>query len=350
MRFTPNALTALVFTLSTSLLTACGGDGGDPQSTLIEEPSTETQTQAITGGAIKGPLANATVTVYGFDSSQAGFKGAVIATGVTDASAAITGLNLPEPLTPPYIMEFTSTPGSTSDITTGVFPFIPTLSTVLTQALIDTGEPVYATPLTSLAVDVAINSSTDSTTATEFLVSLAVAATQVVETVGFGMSTSIDIFATPPLVNEATDTTAELSDVLAYRTAIEALAAVTFQMQQDASTTSDVVAIISELAKDLSDGVIDASVNGVSSTVYNNTTLIQLTQDPTGLTIPNTTDTVADVSSILVDETRLTGSTTTTTELSDGSITVTITSASTTTSTGVAVWDAFNWDDGSAWQ
>lgn len=336
MSFTSNISTAFVFLLSTALLTACSDS--DPQTT---------QKQTITGGAIKGPLANATVIVYAFDSSKAGFKGAIVDSGSTNASAAIVGLDLPKPLSPPYIMEFISTPGTTTDITTGVFPIIPTLSTVLTKALIDSGNPVYATPLTSLAVSAAINKSNNTTTAAEFLAALSVAATQVVEAVGFGMPTTIEIFATPPIVNDSTKTTAELSDVLAYRTAIEALASVTFQMQQDASTTSDVATIINELAKDLSDGVIDAKVNGIISSVYSKTTLAQLTQDPTGLTIPNTTKTVAEVSSILVAETSSTGSTVSTTELSNGTITVTVTTANATTT---AVWGAFNWGDGSTWQ
>ncbi|MBA6339873.1 hypothetical protein H4J59_02500 [Colwellia sp. MB02u-10] len=347
MRFSSKLSTTIIILLSTLLL-ACsdGADNGEPSIPTPVPTTPVSTTQTLSGGAVKGPLANAIVTVYAFDSAQAGFKGAVIASGTTDASAAITGLALPTPLTPPYIMEFTSTAGITIDITTGVFPFINTLSSVITQGLLDSGEPVYATPLTTLALSVAINQSTNEATAAEFLVTLLAAAEQVAKTFGFGMPQRVDIFVTPPLVNNASDTLEALSDTLAYRTAIEAFAAVTFEMEQDVSTTSDVSDIITELAKDLSDGVIDARVNGVSSEVYNTATLTQLSQDPTGLTIPNTTLTVAEVASMLVDETNITGTTTSTAELSNGAITVTIEPVTSI----IARWGEFNWNDGSTWQ
>jgi len=109
------------------LLAACNGGGGSS--------SAGASSVNINGGGVKGPLAEAVVTVYAFDSSQAGFKSStVVATATTDANAAITGLSLPFPISPPYIMEFTSTQGTTTDITTGQFPVITTLRTVITQS------------------------------------------------------------------------------------------------------------------------------------------------------------------------------------------------------------------------
>ena len=91
-------------------LSARGGGGGSA-------PPSTPGSRDIGGGGVKGPLAFAIVTVYAFDSTQAGFKGAVVDDASTDASSAITGLVLPFPLSPPYIMEFTSD-ASTIDITT----------------------------------------------------------------------------------------------------------------------------------------------------------------------------------------------------------------------------------------
>ena len=93
-------------------LTACGGGGGgggDDESTTTT--TTTTSSQSVSGGGVKGPLANAIVTVYAFDPTKPGFKGAAVATATTDASAAIVGLALPFPITPPYILEFTVMPG-----------------------------------------------------------------------------------------------------------------------------------------------------------------------------------------------------------------------------------------------
>ena len=130
-------------------LGSCGGGGGDVS------PPDSPLSQSISGGGVKGPLANAIITVYSLDTSAVDFKGEVIDTGTTNASALITGLSLPIPLTPPYILEFTSAAGTT-DITTGQSPIIATLRTVLTQSLLNTGEPLYATPLTTMATDIAI--------------------------------------------------------------------------------------------------------------------------------------------------------------------------------------------------
>ena len=72
-------------------------------------------------------------------------------------------------------------------------------------------------------------------TEAEFLNALTVAATQVASTVGFGLSSDIDIFDTPPLVDDTTVTTEEQTDVAAYRSAVEALTAVVYEMQQQSS-------------------------------------------------------------------------------------------------------------------
>ena len=315
----------LILLILTVALSACGGGGGGGTA-----PAAAPAGGAIAGGGVKGPLANAIVTVYLYDATQPGFKGAVVATGSTNAAAAITGLSLPLPVTPPYIMEFSSGAGTT-DITTGLAPVITTLRTVITQALLDTGEQIYATPLTTMAVDLAIASSNAGTTPAQFKAALAAAATQVVSTLGFGMPAGIDIFDMPPLIDSTTDTTAEQADVAAYRTAIEALTAVTYQMQQQ-SGSSSVDAVLSELTNDLADGVIDGMVDGIASTLFTSTTLNVLAQDPATLPIPNTSpvQTIADVQAILVSEKAITGSTTPTTELdTGGSITTTTAPAQT---------------------
>ncbi len=315
---------AIGLSLMTGLV-ACGGSSGGG-ATLIP-------TASIGGGGVKGPLAGAVVTVYRFDSSQRGFRGAVAGTGSTDSKAAITGLSLPIPLSPPYIMEFTSD-ADTTDITTGQTPVITSLRTVITQAMLDAGEQIYATPLTTMAVDIAVKNATDADgngriDAAEFEAALAPAAAQVVSTVGFGMNSDVDIFDTPPLVDDTTDTPAEQADVAAYRTAVEALTAVVYEMDQSVSgsTPDDVLA---ELAGDLSDGAIDGTVDGSASSVITTGTggnLGVLDQDPASLPIPNSDDgtgkpiIVGDVETrILVVETATTGTATDTTALANGTI------------------------------
>ena len=206
-------------------LTACGGGGGGG------DDATSTTSRSVSGGGVKGPLANAIVTVYAVDPTSADFKGTAVATATTDASAAIVGLALPFPVTPPYILEFTSDAGTT-DITTGAAPVITTMRTVITQALLDSGRQIYATPLTTMAVDMAIANSSAASTAAELELALTTAASQVVSTLGFGMDGSIDIFDTPPLIDSTTTSTAAQADVAAYRTAVEAVTAIAFQISQ----------------------------------------------------------------------------------------------------------------------
>ena len=318
-----------ITTLVLLTLISCGGGGGSnttAQDTTAQDttaPATSTsdttpdiQSKSISGGGVKGPLANAVVTVYAFDTAQTGSKGAVVTTASTGADAAIIGLALPFPLNPPYIMEFTSNAGTT-DITTKMAPVITTMRTVITQALLDNGEQIYATPLTTMAVDIVAANSPASPTIVQFEAALTAAAAQVVSTLGFGMSGDIDIFDVPPLVDSTTDTADEQANVAAYRSAVEALTAVVYEMKQQ-SAGSNVDAVLSELSLDLADGEIDGLVGVTSepSTIFTSTTLDLLAQDPATLIIPNSGGKkVAEVQQILIDEKATTGSATSTDDL-----------------------------------
>lgn len=258
-------------------------------------------------------MGNAVVTAYGINdgSPAASFKGTTaIATGSTNASAAITGLALPFPLNPPYILEFT-TDGDTIDLTTGLSPVIKTLRTVMTQAMLESGEQIYATPLTTMAVDLAIKNADKNVapftgnndgnvSEAEFLAALPIAADQVTSTLGFGMSSSVDIFQTPPLVDSTTTSDAQQQAVAEYRAAVEAVTAVVFQMdQQSSDTTPD--GIMGALAADLADGNIDGQTDGEANGLSTEARDV-LDQDPSKLPIPNTDKTVADVAALLTTE------------------------------------------------
>ncbi len=292
-----------------------GGGGGDPV------------TRSVGGGGIKGPLVDAVVTVYEIDPTDLanGFKGDVVTTATTNAQAQITGLFLPFPFSEAYILEFTSD-ADTTDIYTGVAPVITTMRTVLTLDLLNSGEQIYATPLTTMAVDIAaINADSntapwddrsdttlgDSTaTVDEFLSALPIAAAQVKSTMGFGISQDIDIFDTPPLIDDTTDTLEEQEDAAAYRAAVEALTAVVAQID-NATGTEDPNAVLTALTSDLGDGEIDGKTDGVTEDIYGgeddsadaaaDATLELFEQDPATLPIPNDPDgkTVGDMKEII---------------------------------------------------
>ncbi len=333
----------LLLSISLALAACNGGSGGSSSG----GGDTTASSQSLTGGGIKGPLVNAIVTVYEVDASAADFKGAVVGTpGSTNAQAQIQNLALPFPLTPPYILEFTSDT-NTTDILTGKFPVISEMRTVLTAELLEAGDQIYATPLTTMAVDLAIkNADVDAgvwasnernldpdgdgnddftislgdsnLTADELLTALPIAAAQVKSTMGFGMDEDIDIFDTPPLIDNTTNNEAKQEKAAAYRAAVEAVTAVVSQIDI-ATGTDDANSVLSSLTADLADGQIDGKFddeNGDQQTseIFGgtdedaeetaNAALELLEQDPATLPIPNDPQgrTVGQMKQVINDE------------------------------------------------
>jgi len=308
-----------------SLLASCSDSDSatppvEPPPPVVQPP----QEISLSGSGVKGPMALANVNVYAIDPAQDDFKGELISSATTDTAAQITGLSLTEPLSPPYLLEITAVDG-TFDITTNEFPVISTVVTIITQEMIDAGEQLYATPLTTMAVNLAISNADNasfggnedsSVSNEEIIAALPIAAEQVKSTLGFGIGDDVDIYNTPPLIDDNTDTLAEQESTTAYRSAVEAFTAVVYQMQElSGDTETDTNDIIENLASDLSDGTIDGSANGEEVVSYNDEALDVLQQDPATLPIPNDPEnrTVADVKEIVVAETEQTGSETETT-------------------------------------
>jgi len=288
----------------------------------------------VGGGGVKGPMAQALVTAYSFDGSldpflkpiNSGFQNFIVGTGTTNISAQITGLILPS--NPPYILEFTGVNPTiptnpltgTYDITTGQYPVIDVLRTVVTQQMINSGADLYATPLTTMAADLAILiasqdpiANVDSViSAAEFASAVDTATSMIVSTLGFGIDKSINVFTTPPLLDSSALNVLQQQNVTEYRMAVEALTAITYEMLQlagdTAFTTNDVLA---SLTADLADGVIDGMASGVLVDAYPVASLDVLAQDPSTLPIPNVipAQTVSDVKSIVITETVDTGNT-----------------------------------------
>ena len=322
-----NSLNTITIVFVLSLITACGGGGGGETT----PPGTTAQPVDVNGGGVKGPLVNAIVTAYSLDTGKADFKGSVVDTATTDSNAAITGLTLPTPVTPPYILEFTSQAGTT-DLTTGQFPVITTMHTVVTQAMLDAGNNIYASPLTTVVVDIAIANTVDSNgtpgiQTDEFESALANAAAEVISTLGFGLDSTVDIFSVPPVINATTVTPQEQTNILAYRKAIEAVTAIVFEINQQSGAAS-VDDVLTELAADLADGGV---IDGSAGSSINTNTLQVFQQDPDTLPIPNsaTNQTVADVYLILAGETAVTAPGTNVDGLQNGTIVATTAPAET---------------------
>jgi len=321
MKIVLNSKALIAALVSTSLaVTGCGGGGGGT-------PAAPTS-QSITGGATKGPLTNADVAVYSlsFDTGSAVVSSTPVDTGTTNAQAKIQDLAIPNSATPPFLLQFTSTASTKdlstctnpADLNTCFAPILSTMSTVITSEMIDAKQNVYATPLTSMATNIALQAAAND--ATEFLAALNVAASQVTSTLGFGIGADVDIFNTPPLLDETTDTAEELSSTASYRAAIEAVGAVVSEITQNSTTTNPAI-VFDKLTSDLSDGTIDGVIAGVADDVVTPSNLQVLEQDPASLPVgfgvdasgdllvPAVTQTIAEVTTELEAEASSTGTT-----------------------------------------
>jgi hypothetical protein len=314
--------------LSILAIYGCGSDSKKEEPPLIiqpepqPEPKPEPEPSEITlaGSAVKGPLAFADVKVYSIDSSQASFIGSTVGTGNTDASSQIENLSLSFPLSPPYILEISSVE-DTIDITTGQYPVIEVMKTLLTDEMLSGGKQIFATPLTDMTVSLIFKNADSnvspytgnldgSISNEEILAAISPAQEQVKSTLGFGLEDDVDLFNTPPLINEDTNSAEEQASTAAYRSAVEALTAVVYEIKQ-LSGDSDISTdnILDDLAADLSDGVIDGEADGVATESYPENALEILEQDSATLPIPNDPEgrTVADVKALIIAETVQTG-------------------------------------------
>jgi hypothetical protein len=284
------------------------------------DPSVQFAPVSIVGSGVKGPLVNAEVVLYELDGGQPGFNGAVVALGSTDEQARIQGIEIPFPAEPPYVLRIGAN-SQTTDLTTGKAPVISAFSTILTEASFESGGGFYATPLTSLATTMVVEFADSSlapfegngdgiVTLDELVNAMDVAEKRVKSTLGFGIGEDIGLFSTPPIIDDSTlDEESQLS-AAAYRSAVEGMSAVIYQIMLaagDSGFTTDQILV--ELASDLADGEIDAMAGGVAVESYNEAALTLFDQDPATLPIPGDDSgrTVADVKALVISETEATG-------------------------------------------
>jgi len=147
--------------------TGCKSENSDIDLQNEITPTTKPKFhKLLKGSGVKGPLVNARVEVFAFDSKSIDLRSdKALATTTTNENANFSKLGIgtdEDPLNPPYFLVITST-DQTVDITTGKTPVISTLQTVITQAMLDSNAAIYATPLstitTKLAVEYALSNS-----------------------------------------------------------------------------------------------------------------------------------------------------------------------------------------------
>jgi len=296
-----------------AMITACGSE--DNNETKILQNS---NLVVVKGGVVKGPLTKAKVFFYELDTTQTGFKGTLVASTITDDAAAFNDIELDKSLL--YLVETTSS-NDTVDITTGTTPILSSFRTIVTSKMLDTGTPVYATPYTTIVVDLAI-ANADSGSALypgdgilpvlpiEFEHALFVASKIVKSTLGFGLTDNLDIFLVQPLINDHTVSIEAQNNVAIYRTAIETFTSVIGEIASVSGVSSDTV--FQNITTDLFDAVIDGANYQTPISIDINVIFSVLsTQEPGNLTIPNTDNigpplTPKDTLQILTEELSIT--------------------------------------------
>lgn len=340
-------LSSILVSLIT-FISACsdGGSSGGGSSGGGGSGGGGSETAELSGGGVDGPLAFSVVSLYEINTGAEDFKSDTpLGEGTTSATAEILGIDKPDAAGAPYLLEFTATDdtrdltacndddtsGSIDVATECLPPVVGTLRTIVTADMLNGDSPVYATLLTTMATDIAIaNTFAVSGDTSQLLTELAAAAAQVKSTVGFGLDSTTDIFTTPPILNDDTDTAEEQQQVAAYRSAVQALASVVDQIS-DAVGGVDPVEVLTVMTEDLADGEIDGEVDGTTSDLFDGdgdgtgdangaaAALQLLDQDPASLPVPNDPQnrTVGDMAAILVDEIEDTGNTNLNTQIDE---------------------------------
>ena len=296
--FTKNTIMKLALPLGAAVvLSACGGGGGSGSNSTDGNSSG----MAVSGAAVKGPLANAPVTIYQLDITAPDLLGSKIGTTRTDAQAAFSDLKL-KPVEAPFIL-IVSVDEETTDLSTDDgSAAMQTLKTIVTADQLGSNKSVYATPMTTLAVELL---SRKKLTSGNLNNQLSTAQAQIATALGFGIDPDLNLFETPPLYTDGM-TDADFSTAVKYRMANEALVAVATDIGSRTSTPASSDEVITLLAEDVNDGAVDGAVDGASAIPGLSGTNVadNFKQDLTALDIPGTDTPINDMEQMMETEAK----------------------------------------------
>ncbi len=289
-----------------SLLSACGG--GESGST---KPTPDVGTDKVTeisypihGVAVKGPLKFADVKIYQFDKLSPNGLGKLLGTAETDSTAKIKSLSLKGELQDFFIIEYTANE-LTVDITTGQAPVFNVLRGIFSAEQIKANQPLYATPLSTLTVKLALHKTVSGLSTSQ---AIDAAEKEVKSLFAFGMDSNVSLLTTPPLLTDATVENVQQRNTWYVRTINEINAALVHQLHLTiADEQLSVDHLLDELVSDVKDGKLDAQSN-TDTLSYDEDSISVLLTPVHALNIPSTEILlVSELSRVMVEETTTTG-------------------------------------------
>lgn len=254
----PRVLGAL---LSTILIVSCGGS-----STAESKPEpvpTPQPTYQISAVAVKGPLKSARVELYRIDTAKSDYLGALLDSGVTDAGAHWRSDKIENPGDDYYLLKLVSDE-STIDLSTGKTPAISSLWSLISQQQLVDEAQVNITPATTLATKLAL--ALQSVESNSLEQSLQTAADIMTSELGFGLLDELDTFTAPLLLSADTSQT---TDLVRHRTAVEALTALLKSATDYAQQPMD--DILQGIVTDLLDAKLDGEYQGEPVELFSQT-------------------------------------------------------------------------------
>lgn len=289
--------------ISLSLLSACGGGGSESNSApIVVAPVIPSY--IISGSGIKGPLANADVKLYKFDSAATGGMGSLVVQGTTNSKAQISGLSVSGELDGFYVLEFTAT-DSTIDVSTSVQPIISRFRTIVSSEQVLSEQPIYASPLSTLTIERARQKVIEGMAISDALLD---AENEVKSFFGLGISKDTSVLSSAAMLTENDASLDQQVSAFRLRKAIEAFSILVSNLHEkinDSTLTKD--QLIDRIAADISDGSLDALDTKGTVFSYTAEQLNVFLQTVNLIEIPNTDGKMlSQLAQIMADETSYT--------------------------------------------
>lgn len=303
-----------------SLLSACGGGGGGSDSSAAAAPDTSNSGngnagQVASGSAVKGPLVGADIHYHNFEMGTLwpfDGLGSIAGSGVSDDSAMFGDIELTNLTSDILIVKATVT-SSTKELVTNAAPILPALYAVIPASR--AAEPVYPTPLTTLAYYIALNSGDlailpyrgngDRTLSEQefydgYQVGLMIASAAV----GYGAPTDGDLSFEPPVIMPSHDGDEQKRRVASYRTGIEALGAVLKRLSEADPDGDSADGLLKAVAEDLSDGEVDGRRFGFDLSEINDKQeyIDSLLANPSNLKVHGRETLIANIEEVIHEE------------------------------------------------